>query len=79
MDLRVAPQPTAFSQGIDQTQVGDHGAHELPHTPNPFMISRLFVSDSRGSNKRRGTYITCKMSQLEEASIRDFTEVTELV
>ena len=35
------------------------------------------MTDSSGSNESCGTYITCKMSQMEEAAARDFVEVTE--
>ena len=38
-------------------------------------MSRLFDTENSGSNESCGTYITCKMSQLEEAAANEFTEV----
>ena len=55
----------------------DQGSSQQQAFPNLSLISRLFATDSSGSNESYGTYITCKMSQLEEAAAKEFTEVTE--
>ena len=44
-------------------------------SPTVSVMSRLFGTESSGSNESCGTYIVCKMSQLEEAAAKEFTEV----
>ena len=56
----------------------DQGSSHHQASPNLSLISRLFATDSSGSKKSCGTYITCKMSPLEEAAAKEFTEVTEM-
>ena len=77
LDSVVPPQPTASSRTNGQTQEWDKRAHELHHSPNPSLISRYFGSDSSDSNESCGTYITCKMRQIEEVASMEFTEVTD--
>ena len=55
----------------------DQGVAQLQQSPSQSLISRFFATDSSGSNESCGTYITYKMSQMEEAAARDFAEVTE--
>ena len=44
-------------------------------SPTVSVMSRLFGTESSGSNESCGTYITGKMRQLEEAAAKEFTEV----
>ena len=41
------------------------------------IVQFFFASDSSGSNGSGGTYITCKMSELEEAAPTEFVEETD--
>ena len=68
---------TPSEQSVQQAESMDQGAVQLQQSPSESLISRFFATDSSGSNKSCGTYITCKMSQMEEAAARDFAEVTE--
>ena len=56
----------------------DQRTPQLQCSPNQSLVSRIFGTDSSGSNDGCGTYITCKMSQTEEAAAKDFAEVTEM-
>ena len=55
----------------------DQRSEQLQQSPSPSLVSRFLATDSSGSNESCGTYITCKMAQMEEAAARDFVEVTE--
>ena len=68
---------TPSEQSVQQAESMDKGAAQLQQSPSQSLISRFFATDSSGSNESCGTYITCKMSQMEEAAARDFAEVTE--
>ena len=67
------------SEGQSELQVEpeDQRAEQLQQSPSPTLVSRFLATDSSGSLESCGTYITCKMSQLEEAAAKDFAEVTE--
>ena len=56
----------------------DQGTPQLQRCPSQSLVSRFFGKDSSGSNESCGTYITCKMIQMEEAAATDFAEVTEM-
>ena len=60
-----------------QAEPEDQRAEQLQQSPSPTLVSRFLATDSSGSTESCGTYITCKMSQLEEAAAKDFAEVTE--
>ena len=60
-----------------QAEPEDQGAEQLQQSPSPTLVSMFLATDSSGSTESCGTYITCKMSQLEEAAAKDFAEVTE--
>ena len=60
-----------------QAEPEDQRAEQLQQSPSPTLISRFLATDSSGSTESCGTYITCKMSQLEEAAAKDFAEVTD--
>ena len=64
-------------QSVLQAEPEDQRAEQLQQSPSPTLISRFLATDSSGSTESCGTYITCKMSQLEEAAAEDFAEVTE--
>ena len=55
----------------------DQRSEQLQQSPSPSLVSRFLATDSSGSNESCGTYITCKMAQMEETAARDFVEVTE--
>ena len=55
----------------------DQGSSQQQASPSLVLISSRFATDSSGSNESCGTYITCKMSQLEETAAKEFTEVTQ--
>ena len=67
---------TPSEQSVQQAESMDQGAAQLQHSPSQSLISR-FATDSSGSNESCGNYITCKISQMEEAAARAFAEVTE--
>ena len=73
-----AYQPITPNEMDDQREPMDEGFPQHQSSPNLSLVSRLFATDSSGSNGSCGTYITCKMSQLEEAAAEEFTEMTEL-
>ena len=60
-----------------QAEPEDQRAEQLQQSPSLTLISRFLATDSSGSTESCGTYIACKMSQLEEAAAKDFAEVTE--
>ena len=66
---------TPSEQSVQQAESMDQGA--VQQSPSQSLISRFFATDNSGSNESCGTYITCKMSQMEEAAARDLAEVTE--
>ena len=70
---------TSAEQPAQQTEPMDQGAPQLQRSHSQSLISRFFAIDSSGSNESCGTYITCKMSQMEEAVANHFTEITEMV
>ena len=74
MDTEVV-SPTERSE--QQAVAMDQGATQLQQSPSQSLISQFFGTDSSGSNESCGTYITCKMSQMEQAAAKDFAEVTE--
>ena len=65
------------SEASEQAEPMDQGSPRPQASPNLSLITRLFATHSSGSNESCGTYITCKMSQLEEAAAKEFAEVTE--
>ena len=67
---------TPSEQSVQQAESMDQGAVQLLQSPSQSLISRFFATDSSGSNESCGTYITCKMSQMEESAAREFAEVT---
>ena len=56
----------------------DQGTPQLQRSPSQSLTSRFFGTDSSEPNESCGNYITCKMSQLEEAAAKDSAEVTEM-
>ena len=61
-----------------QTVPMDQGTPQLECSPSQSLLSQFFGTDSSGSIESCGTYITYKMSQMEEAAAKDFAEVTEM-
>ena len=47
------------------------------HSPGPSLVSRLFATDSSGSNESCETYLTCKLNQLTEKIALETPEVAE--
>ena len=64
-------------QSVLQAEPEDQRAEQLQQSPSPTLVSRFLATDSSASTESCGTYITCKMSQLEEAAAKDFAEVTK--
>ena len=75
--LEVASGLTTNELLVAQAQSVEQTRQEKPDSPSPTLFSRLFGSESSGSNESCGTYITCKMSQMEETAAREFNAVTE--
>ena len=86
----IEPEGSSTQANVTETQVAtqgeqpeqqvvamDQGAAQLQQSPSQSLISRFFGTDSSGSNESCGTYITCKMTQMEEAAAKDFAEVIE--
>ena len=65
------------SQANEHSEPMNKGSSRQQVSPNLSLLFRLFATDSSGSKESWGTYITCKMSQLEEAAAKKFVEVTE--
>ena len=75
--LEVAPGLTTSERPMAQAQSVEQTRQKKPDSLSPTLFSRLFGSESSGSNESCGTYITCKMSQMEETVAREFSAVTQ--
>ena len=75
-DANTAAQSAIPDQEEPAQEPMDQGTSQPQASPTVSLMTRLFGSESSGSNESCGTYITCKMSQLEEAAAKEFTEVT---
>ena len=62
----------------EQREPMNQGSPQQQASPNQSLISRRFATDNSGSNESCGTYITCKMTQLDDAAAEEFTAMTEL-
>ena len=67
-----SPRPSISSA----TEV-DQEATQPQHSPGPSLVSRLFATDSSGSNESCETYITCKLNQLTEKITLETPEFAE--
>ena len=75
-DANTAPQSDIPDQEKQAQEPMVQETSQPQASPTVSVLSRFFGTESSGSNESRGTYITCKMSQLEEAAAKEFTEVT---
>ena len=71
------PGLTTIDTPIASTQPEELTGQDKSKSPSVSLISRLFGSESSGSNESCGTYITCKMNRIEEAVARESTEASE--
>ena len=71
------PGLTTIDTPIASTQPGELTGQDESKSPSVSLISRLFGSESSGSNESCGTYITCKMNQMKEAVARESAEASE--
>ena len=76
LDANTAPQSNTPDQEKQAQEPMVQETSQPQASPTISVMSRLFGTESSGSNESCGTYITCKMSQLEEAAAKEFTEVT---
>ena len=70
-----SPRRTTIEEVHTSTEAVDQGSSQQQSSPSLSLMSRLFATDSSGSNESCGTCITCKMSQfntckLEEAAAK---------
>ena len=75
LDANTAPQSGTPDQENQAQEPMVQETSQLQTSPTVSVMSRLFGTENSGSNESCGTYITCKMSQLEEAAAKEFTEV----
>ena len=75
LDANTAPQSDIPDQESQAQEPMDQETSQPQVSPTVSVMSRLFGTESSGSNESCGTYITCKMSQIEEAAAKEFTEV----
>ena len=75
LDANTAPQSDTPDRENQAQAPMDQETIQPQASPTVSVMSRFFGTGSSGSNESCGTYITCKMSQLEEAAAKEFTEV----